>query len=215
MFVEWDFTPVAHAYKRANIESAKRADDEVIKIVKRWMKVLTVEPGPSRRQDLVQPLKSFFGGFLMFVACPRLQSHLHVRGAAHLAAASHAAAYFQLLCWKNERETSLIHRLDTRLILHRGDSRRKLVIRTSLTRELSRVYHSWFKHRTNLLLFSLLTSLSRLFCSIAESNIIVLETIIRRYFCVIDCDFDKIYFFIVSYGLRDEIECYKCLYVTV
>lgn len=66
-----------------------------------------MEPGPSRGQDLVQPLKSFFGGFLMFVTCPRLQSHLHVRGTAHLAAASHAPAYFQLFCWKNERKTRL------------------------------------------------------------------------------------------------------------
>lgn len=101
---------------------------EVIKMVKRGRKVLTVEPGPSRRQDLVQPLKSFFGGFLVFVTCPRLQSHLHVRGAAHLAAASHAAAYFQLLCWKNERKTRLKPAAQ-RVLSRRSPTRTSVILR--------------------------------------------------------------------------------------
>lgn len=70
--------------------------------------VLTVELVPPIGQDLVHPLKSLSGGLLVLVARSRLQSQLHVRRAAYLAAAPRAAARFQLLRCKKKENTGIL-----------------------------------------------------------------------------------------------------------
>lgn len=68
------------------------------------MVLLTVEPVSPHGQDLMHSLESFFGGLLVLVTCPCLQSHFHVGRAAHFAAAPHAAAYFKLFRYMGKRK---------------------------------------------------------------------------------------------------------------